>query len=141
VDGSLIDEPRRPPRTQFVLDHPGMEQPLRPPPGTFSPELDHVLALARHPNLVVKLTGVCTCSHRPFPYDDLWEPVGRLLDAFGIDRCLWGTDWQRATRLLSYAQSVDAFLDHWPLSATDRGALMAENTMRVYDWGRALRPA
>ena len=92
------------PDTQFVVDHLGIWQPIDPPvpPDPFA-DLDLVLALARRPNVAVKFSGVCTFSHRPFPYDDLWDPVGRVIEAFGIERCLWGTDWQRATHLLSYA--------------------------------------
>ncbi len=51
----------------------------------------------------------CTLSKEPFPYNDIWDPVCRIIDAFGIDRCLWGTDWTRAVKFLTYAQGVDAF--------------------------------
>jgi L-fuconolactonase len=123
------------PDTQFVLDHVGLAQPHFPPaPPDALEGLDQVLALARHPNLAIKLTGVCTYARRPFPFDDLWEPVARVLDGFGIERCLWGTDWQRATPLLSYREAVDAFRHHWPLSTSDRAALMGDNAARVYGW-------
>ena len=56
-------------------------------------EAAKLLALASHDNIVVKITGACTLSRAPFPYDDLWDPLGRIFDAFGIDRCMWGTDW------------------------------------------------
>jgi hypothetical protein len=39
----------------------------------------------------VKISGTCTMSHQPFPYDDIWEPVLRVIDAFGLDRCMWST--------------------------------------------------
>ena len=32
-----------------------------------------------------------------------------MIDAFGIDRCLWGTDWTRAINFLTFKQGVDAF--------------------------------
>jgi L-fuconolactonase len=131
----LGDLARTYPDTQFVLDHLGLEQPHFPPaPPDALAGLDAVLALARHPNVAIKLTGVCTYSRRPFPYDDLWEPVARVLDTYGIDRCLWGTDWQRATPMLSYQQAVDAFRHHWPLSASDRSAVMGGNAGRLYHW-------
>src|SRR5215471_3182267 len=31
------------------------------------------------------------------------------LDAFGFDRCMWGTDWTRAVGMLTYKQGVEAF--------------------------------
>ena len=93
----------RHPETQLVVDHLGLNQPFEPPapPEPFA-DLPQLLALARHPNVAVKVSGACTLSHRPFPFDDLWEPLGRIFDAFGFERCLWGTDWTRATALVSY---------------------------------------
>ncbi len=123
------------PDTQFVVDHLGLWQPIDPPaPADPFAELEQVVALARWPHVAVKLTGVCTLSHRPFPYDDLWDPVARVLDAFGVERCMWGTDWQRATKILSYTQAVDAFRDHWPLSDDERAALMGANALRIFGW-------
>lgn len=123
------------PDTQFVLDHLGLVQPLRPPaPENPFADLGHVIALATHPNLAVKLTGVCTLSRQPFPFDDLREPIGRVIDAFGIDRCMWGTDWTRAVELVSYKDAVDAFRDHYQLSAGDREALMGGTVRKIFGW-------
>ena len=123
------------PDAQLLLDHVGLEQPHFPPaPPDALAGLDDVLALARHPNVAIKLTGICTYARRPFPYDDLWEPVARIIDAYGIERCLWGTDWQRSTPLLSYEQGVAAFRDHWPLSTAEKDALLGGNTARLYRW-------
>src|SRR5215472_8441552 len=51
--------------------------------------------LAAYPNVRVKISGACTLAREAFPYDDIWDPVLRIIDAFGIDRCMWGTDWTR----------------------------------------------
>ena len=59
--------------------------------------------------MVIKISGACTLSHEPFPYPDIWEPLSRIFNAYGLDRCLWGTDWTRAVRLLTYEQGVEAF--------------------------------
>ena len=72
-------------------------------------DLDDVLALARHPNLAIKLTGMCSYSTQGFPFADLHEPIARVVDAFGVDRCLWGTDWQRSTLLHTYDEASDTF--------------------------------
>jgi predicted TIM-barrel fold metal-dependent hydrolase len=93
-----------------------------------------VVGLARFPHVAIKLTGMCTYTHRPFPYDDLWAPIGRVIDAFGPARAMWGTDWQRTTRWLSHEQATRAFRDHWPLSASDKAAIMGETAMRLYRW-------
>jgi predicted TIM-barrel fold metal-dependent hydrolase len=85
----------------------------------------------------VKISGACTLSHEPFPYKDLWGPLGRIFDAFGFDRCMWGTDWTRAVALLTYKQGVEAFRVSDRLSESDRIALMGETLKRVYKWAPA----
>jgi L-fuconolactonase len=76
----------------------------------------------------------CTLSHALFPYSDLWDPLWRIFDAFGFERCLWGTDWTRAVALLTYEQGVEAFRVTHRLSDSDRAALMGETLQRVYNW-------
>ena len=73
-------------------------------------------------------------SHEPFPYPDLWEPLGRIFDAFGIERCLWGTDWTRAVEFLTYEQGVEAFRVTTTLSAAERNALMGGTLRAIYGW-------
>jgi L-fuconolactonase len=128
----------RNPNTMLVIDHLGLQQPPSPPPPAepFA-DLPKLLALATHDNIAVKISGACTLSHQPFPYADLWDPLWRIFDAFGLDRCMWGTDWTRAVALLSYEQGVEAFRVSDRLSDGDRAALMGESLARVYGWSPA----
>ena len=129
---------RRNPDTRLVIDHLGLPQPFEPPPPAEPwADLPALLALAAHPNVAVKISGACTLSHEPFPYRDIWDPLWRILDAFGLERCLWGTDWTRAVRLLSYRDAVEAFRVTDRLSDGDRALLMGESLARIYRW----RPA
>jgi len=125
----------RNPNTQLVIDHLGLQQPPAPPapPQPFA-ELPKVLALAAHPNIAIKISGACTLSHAPFPYKDIWDPLGRIFDAFGLDRCMWGTDWTRAVALLTYKEGVDAFRLADRLSSSERATLMGDTLARVYNW-------
>ena len=125
----------RNPDTRLVIDHLGLPQPFGPPPPAqpFA-DLPSVLALAAHDNIAIKISGACTLSHEPFPYKDLWDPLGRIFDAFGFDRCLWGTDWTRAVGLLTYEQGVEAFRVTDRLSDNDRAVLMGGALQRVYNW-------
>jgi L-fuconolactonase len=128
----------RNPETQLVVDHLGLQQPQAPPPPAqpFA-DLPKLLALASHPNIAVKISGACTLSHQPFPYRDIWDPLGRIFDAFGFDRCLWGTDWTRAVGLLTYEQGVEAFRVTDRLSDSDRATLMGGALQRIYNWPQA----
>jgi L-fuconolactonase len=123
------------PNTKLVIDHLGLQQPFEPPaPAEPWADLPKVLALAAHDNIAIKISGACTLSHEPFPYKDIWDPLGRIFDAFGFDRCMWGTDWTRAVGLLTYQQGVEAFRVTDRLSDGDRAALMGETLTRVYGW-------
>ncbi len=126
---------RRNPETQIVVDHVGLRQPFHPPvpPQPFS-DLANVIALAENDNVAIKLSGACTLSRQPFPYSDIWEPLGRIFEAFGFDRCLWGTDWTRAVGLLTYEQGVEAFRITDQLSDSERAALMGGSLARIYNW-------
>ena len=121
--------------TRLVVDHLGLFQPRNPPaPEEPWAELPKLLALAQHDNVAVKVSGACTLSREPFPYDDLWEPLGRVFDAFGFDRCMWGTDWTRAINVVSYAQGVEPFRLTGRLSEAERAALMGGTLQKIYGW-------
>lgn len=125
----------RNPNTVMVIDHLGLQQPFHPPPPKEPwAELPKVLELAQHDNIRIKISGACTLSHQPFPYADIWDPVMRIIDAFGLDRCMWGTDWTRATELLSYEQGVRPFRETARLSDDDRAKLMGRTLETVYRW-------
>ena len=125
----------RNPDTAVVIDHLGLMQPFKPPaPAQPWADLPNVLALAAYENARIKISGACTLSHEAFPYKDIWDPVMRIIDAFGLDRCMWGTDWTRATNLLTYEQGVEAFRVTDRLSAGDKAALMGGTLQKVYGW-------
>lgn len=126
---------KRNPNTQIVIDHLGLEQPFAPPaPPNPWHELPKVLAVAAHKNVAIKITGACTLSHEKFPFKDIWDPLGRIFDAYGLDRCMWGTDWTRAVGLLTYKEGVDSFRVTDRLSDSDRATLMGGSLQKIYGW-------
>ena len=131
----LAELARRHPDTQIVVDHVGLIQPSKPPapPETFG-DLANVVSLAEYPNVAIKISGACTLSHQPFPYPDIWEPLAKVFDAFGFERCMWGTDWTRAVGLLTYEQGVEAFRVTDQLSDAERSALMGGTLAKIYNW-------
>ncbi|MEM9684650.1 MAG: amidohydrolase family protein [Pseudomonadota bacterium] len=122
-------------QTQLVVDHLGLFQPRVPPapPEPFA-DLPSLLELAAFENVAVKVTGACTMSRAPYPYDDLWDPLRRVFDAFGMDRCMWGTDWTRAVNVVSYKEGVEPFRVTDQLSDAERSVLMGGTLQRLYDW-------
>ncbi|HEX2565599.1 MAG TPA: amidohydrolase family protein [Burkholderiales bacterium] len=129
---TLID---RHPDSRFIIDHLGLLQPRTPPaPPQPWTDLPKVLALAKRPNAVIKVSGACTLSQKPFPYPDIWDPLARVFEAWGFERCLWGTDWTRAFAVLNYAQGVEPFLKTDRLSASERAMLMGGACAKAYGW-------
>jgi L-fuconolactonase len=128
----------RNPNTQMVIDHLGLPQPHEPPPPAqpFA-DLPKLLALAAHDNVAVKISGACTLAREPFPYKDIWDPLAQVFDAFGFNRCMWGTDWTRAVGMLTYEQGVEAFRITDRLSGEDRAKLMGDTLSCIYDWPKA----
>jgi len=124
----------RHPNTLVVIDHVGLPQPYRPDRPDVWTDLPQVLALAEYDNVRIKLSGAGTMSAQAFPYDDIWDPMQRIIDAFGVERCLWGTDWTRAVKVLTYEQGVEAFRVTQRLSNSDRAMLMGGAAERTYGW-------
>ena len=125
----------RHPETRFILDHLGIQQPHTPSvvPQPWN-ELPNVLELARRANAVIKVSGACTLSQDPYPFPDIWDPLARVFDAWGFDRCLWGTDWTRAAAIVSYEQAVEPFLTTDRLGAAEREMLMGGACAKAYNW-------
>ena len=129
---ALID---RHPETRFVLDHLGFYQPRKVPATAEAwSDLPKVLALAERPNAVIKVSGAGAMSALPFPHDDIWDNLMRIFDAWGFERCLWGTDWTRTYPLFPYLNGVAPFRLTQRLSESDRAKLMGETCAKVYGW-------
>jgi L-fuconolactonase len=129
---ALID---RHPDTRFIIDHLGLTQPRTPPaPPQPWAELPKLLDLAKRPNAVVKVSGACTLSREPYPFNDIWEPLARVFHAWGFERCLWGTDWTRAYAVVNYEQAVESFRLSQRLSDSERAMLMGGACARAYGW-------
>jgi predicted TIM-barrel fold metal-dependent hydrolase len=129
---SLID---RHPETRFVVDHLGLVQPSVPPaPPQPWADLPKVLELAKRQNAVIKVSGACTLSKEPYPFPDIWDPLARVFEAWGFERCLWGTDWTRAFAIVNYEQAVEPFRKTERLSADERALLMGGACAKAYGW-------
>ena len=125
----------RHPDVRFIVDHLGLMQPPTPPaPPQPWAHLPQVLELARRPNVVIKVSGACTLSREPYPFPDIWDPLARVFDAWGFERCLWGTDWTRAFAVVNYEQAVEPFRHTERLSESERAMLMGGACAKVYGW-------
>jgi L-fuconolactonase len=125
----------RHPNTRFIIDHLAILQP-RTPPAPEKPwaDLPKVVELAKRENAVIKVSGACTLSKEPFPFNDIWDPLAKVFDAWGFERCLWGTDWTRAFAVVNYEQALEPFRLTDRLSASERAMLMGGACAKAYRW-------
>jgi hypothetical protein len=71
--------------------------------------------------------ALARCSGEPYPFPDIWNPLARVFDAWGFDRCLWGT-------VVNYEQAVQPFLETDRLSDSERAMLMGGACAKAYRW-------
>ena len=97
-----------------------------------------VLELARHPNTYIKISDVHNRSKQEYPHRDMHAAVKLAIEAFGIERCLWGTGYPGYHRvehgwptLADELKLVREGFD-W-LSDRDRALLLGDNAAKV--WG------
>jgi L-fuconolactonase len=81
------------PNLSIIIDHIGLPQPpmeVRDTPPFAG--LAALLELARYPNIAIKMCGAPSLSDQAYPFDDVSEPVRRIVDAFGANRLMWASD-------------------------------------------------
>ncbi|MYH18179.1 MAG: amidohydrolase [Gemmatimonadetes bacterium] len=88
-DAPQVDEiARRHPNMALIIDHMGY-----PDPETGMEVFQPIIDLARHDRMFVKISDVKGRSQEPFPFRDMHPFVRALLDAFGVERAMWGTGY------------------------------------------------
>ncbi|RRJ33821.1 amidohydrolase family protein [Halocatena pleomorpha] len=105
------------PQLTYLFDHfahAGPETPLED--GTFT----QFTELAAYDNVAVKVSEIPHLSETTFPYEDMHDHVRWLLETFGRERVVWGSDYPNVSDVASYAQSHEWLRSVETLSATDR---------------------
>lgn len=114
---------------QLILDHLGMATDGDP---TWA-GIDQSIALAVNPNVAVKISAVPVHSRQAFPFQDVWAPLHRVMDAFGIERCIWGSDWTRVSSH-SYSEALRYLTESTELSVSEKAQILGSNLRRVLRW-------
>ena len=134
----LADAAQRYPGITWIIDHLMYPQPEMAAEDwrDYRP----VLRLADRDNVWLTISDVHGRSGEGFPFRDMHEVIKRAIDAFGIDRCLWGTGYPGRLRgvygwpsLADELRLVREGLD-W-LTATERVSILGENARRLFDYG------
>jgi len=98
-------------------------------------DLGEMLAVAKYPNVALKLSGTPSYSSEPYPYPNIHKYIRQMFDAFGPQRCFWGTDITRMP--CSYRQCVTMFTEELPwLSDEDKRLIMGAALCAWWGWDR-----
>jgi predicted TIM-barrel fold metal-dependent hydrolase len=120
-------------RNTLVFDHCGRPDIAT---GLQQPGFLALLEAGRRGSTFVKLSALFRFSKTGWPYHDADPFVARLIDAFTIDRCLWGSDWPflRARARIDYGPEL-AVLQRWFPDAADRRKVLWDTPARLFGFG------
>lgn len=123
------------PDLTLVIDHRGLRQPPYMPadPDPFE-RLPLTLGLAKYPNVSVKLSGAPSLSRERYPFPDLWPALHRVIEAFGPDRLLWGSDVTRVRGLHTWSEALDFIRYTGELSDGDKEKILGGSLRRILHW-------
>lgn len=99
-------------------------------------ELEMLVALARYPQVFVKISHTWSLSNQSYPWLDAQRLVRRLYDTFGPQRLMWATDWPIAQERASYAQRLSVVREGMGfLNAEDKRWMLNKTVERVWPFG------
>ncbi len=119
------------PKVNFVLDHCGSP---RVKEKILDPWRQNIREIAGFPNVVCKVSGlVAYADHENWTPEDLRPYVEHVIESFGWDRVMFGSDWPVCTLAASFQRWVET-LNILVLRASEeeRDKLFAKNAERVY---------
>ncbi len=132
----LEDMVKRHPKVKVVIDHVGRVDLEAKDP---EPDIQKLLALARYPNVWVKVSEFSSLApSKKYPFRETYAVIKRVYDAFGPDRLLWGTGFPGATRGQAGRPTVQQELaiiqKEVPFfTAADRAKILGGNAAKL--WG------
>jgi L-fuconolactonase len=121
---------RRHPTLRCVIDHCGKPAPGE---GSFVLWSESMRSLAKHTSAYCKLSGLVTQFDPPLTPDVLGPYVSRIVEYFGPERMIWGSDWPVLTVRSSYRDWLDLSVKlvraHAPQAIA---TIFADNARRLY---------
>jgi predicted TIM-barrel fold metal-dependent hydrolase len=117
---------------KVMVDHGG-----RPhlPDGLAQAGFQALLALGREQRAVVKLSGYAKFSQAGYPFADVLPYVDALVHDFGLDHCVWASDWPylKAPYRLDYGPMLKTYEAHF--TPQERHQLMWASAQRHFGFG------
>jgi L-fuconolactonase len=95
----------------------------------------YIAQLAQHPNLYCKLSGMITeADHQNWSAETLRPYINHVVDCFGWDRVIFGSDWPVCLLAGSYDQVIQVLTDALGprMGETEKRKLFGENAAHFY---------
>lgn len=128
-----LDTVRALPGVTFVVDHAAKPRVARGEAAN-ADWFAGIAALGREPNVVCKLSGLLfEADWHAWRAEDFAPYTAAVLEAFGADRVMLGSDWPVCTVAGEYATSISLYdKEIAALSPSERDAVLAGTAARVY---------
>ncbi len=124
----------RHPQLTMIADHLGVTGDIAKS-GKLPEAVGETAALAKYPNVSVKLSTTPFYSAESYPFRDMTPHIRRLFDAFGPRRCYWGTDVTNSFNKATYRQRVTHFTETLEfLSEDDKRWVMGDAIRARLGW-------
>ena len=124
----------RHPQLTLIADHMGVAGDIVAT-GKLADAIDQTVALAKYPNVSVKLSAAPNSSAEAYPFNDFNPHIRRLFDAYGPQRCYWGTDMTNGYGKATYKQRITHFTEELKfLSEEDKDWVMGRAILARLKW-------
>jgi predicted TIM-barrel fold metal-dependent hydrolase len=124
----------RHPGLQLIIDHMGVNLAIAKE-GRTAEVIGHAVALAKYPNVSIKMSNLVNASLEPYPFRDLNDHLKRVFDAYGPRRCHWGTDLTAGYARATWSQRVAHFTEELKfLSESDKDWVMGRSIREKLKW-------
>jgi predicted TIM-barrel fold metal-dependent hydrolase len=134
ISAKLAPIAEKHPRLPLILDHMGVSAALLNE-NKLDDALAQTVALAKYPNVSVKLSASPGISREPYPFRDVAGHIKRVFDAYGPQRSYWGTDLTNSYAKASYRQRVSQFTEELSfLSDSDKDWVMGRAIVQRLNW-------
>lgn len=130
--GATLEFVKRFPHQKFVIDH--MAKPYIKD-GFYYGWATLMRELAKHENVLCKVSGMITeADYDNWKAEQLHPYMHLVLEAFGADRLMYGSDWPVCLVAGNYAAVKDLVSDFiQTLSITEQQAIMSQNAIEFYN--------
>jgi predicted TIM-barrel fold metal-dependent hydrolase len=126
---------QRHPDLPLIIDHMGVNTAIAKE-GKLAEKIGDAVALAKYPNVSIKMSNLVNTSLEPYPFRDLNDQLKRVFDAYGPQRCYWGTDLTNTSfTRVTWRQRITHFTEELSfLSESDKDWVMGRSIRERLKW-------